>query len=120
MSAPITFISYVSDAAASAAFYRDLLGLRTTFESPFFVAFDLGGGTQFAVWQLDEDTTDWAVGRTGELCVNFATAEEIDATYEDWKVKGITILSEPADAIFGRTFVAADPDGNLIRVAPVD
>jgi hypothetical protein len=24
------------------------------------------------------------------------------------------------DAVFGRTFVVADPDGNLIRFSPVD
>ncbi|MFE2031548.1 glyoxalase, partial [Streptomyces hygroscopicus] len=24
------------------------------------------------------------------------------------------------DAVFGRTFVITDPDGNLIRVSPVD
>ncbi len=34
--------------------------------------------------------------------------------------KGVTILREPHDAGFDLTFLAADPDGNLIRVAPRD
>jgi predicted enzyme related to lactoylglutathione lyase len=29
-------------------------------------------------------------------------------------------VEAPHDAVFGRTFVATDPDGNLIRVSPVD
>ncbi len=29
------------------------------------------------------------------------------------------VVEEPHDDVFGRTFVIADPDGNLIRVSPV-
>ena len=29
-------------------------------------------------------------------------------------------MEEPHDDVFGRTFVVTDPDGNLIRVSPVD
>lgn len=32
----------------------------------------------------------------------------------------MAVVDEPYDAVFGRTFVIADPDGNLIRVSPVD
>lgn len=120
MSAPITFITYVRDAQAATGFYRDLLGLNVTFDTPDFVAFDLGAGTQFALWYPRQEDFDWEATRTSELCVNLPTAQEIDATFQEWKAKGVTIVSEPEDAVFGRTFVAADPDGNLIRVAPVD
>jgi hypothetical protein len=30
------------------------------------------------------------------------------------------VVEEPHDEVFGRTFVVADPDGNLIRVSPID
>ncbi|MGP6174217.1 VOC family protein [Corynebacterium sp. A21] len=46
--------------------------------------------------------------------------EELKATCRRWRDKGIRIVKEPYDEVFGRTFVAADPDGNLIRVAPRD
>ncbi|MFC7469721.1 VOC family protein [Actinomadura keratinilytica] len=56
-----------------------------------------------------------------EVCLNLDGAPaSVDARYEEWKAKGVTIVEEPQDAVFGRTFVAADPDGNLIRVAPFD
>ena len=46
--------------------------------------------------------------------------EAIDARFEQWTGKGVRVVREPYDEVFGRTFLVADPDGNLIRVAPVD
>lgn len=43
-----------------------------------------------------------------------------DDRYAQWSAKGVTVIEEPHDDVFGRTFVIADPDGNLIRVSPVD
>ncbi|WP_373408565.1 VOC family protein [Rathayibacter tritici] len=34
--------------------------------------------------------------------------------------KGVHVVEEPHDDVFGRTSVVADPDGTLIRVSPVD
>lgn len=33
---------------------------------------------------------------------------------------GLRIVEAPHADVFGRTFVVADPDGNLIRVSPLD
>ncbi len=48
-----------------------------------------------------------------------ATAD-IDEVYARWTAKAVTVVEEPHDDVFGRTFVVADPDGNLIRVSPLD
>lgn len=122
---PYTFIIYVSDARASAAFYRDLLDITPVFESPRFIAFELAPGVQLAVWSGSDvfgDTVapDAALTRTSELCLSLGSADQIDARFADWRSRGVQIVTEPYDDVFGRTFVAADPDGNLIRVAPVD
>jgi predicted enzyme related to lactoylglutathione lyase len=122
---PYTFIIYVRDAQNSSTFYGDLLNLSPVFESPRYIAFELPGGTQLAVWSgndvFDDRTPeDGTPTRTSELCISFGTAPEIDAAFADWKTRGIRIIAEPYDDVFGRTFLAADPDGNLIRVAPVD
>jgi predicted enzyme related to lactoylglutathione lyase len=44
----------------------------------------------------------------------------VDSMYVDWKAKGASILMLPTDLDFGRSFVAADPDGHRLRVYTVD
>lgn len=47
-------------------------------------------------------------------------ASAVDETFKSWVAKGVHVVEEPHDDVFGRTFVITDPDGNLIRVSPVD
>ena len=47
-------------------------------------------------------------------------ASVVDETFTGWVSQGVRVVEEPYDDVFGRTFVVADPDGNLIRVSPVD
>lgn len=47
-------------------------------------------------------------------------ASAVDEIFTSWVSKGVHVVEEPYDAVFGRTFVITDPDGNLIRVSPVD
>ncbi|WP_280397693.1 VOC family protein [Nocardia carnea] len=118
---PNMFIVYVSDAAAAARFYGDLFEMTPVFESPRFIAFELGGGIQFAVWSGVQENFSFAGPRTSELCLALPGGpEEIDGCYRKWVDKGVKVVAEPYDEVFGRTFLVADPDGNLIRVAPVD
>ena len=44
----------------------------------------------------------------------------VEAIYADWGKRGITIAQEPMTAVFGRTFVALDPDGHLLGVCTPD
>lgn len=44
----------------------------------------------------------------------------VDEIFTNWVAKGVHVVAEPHDDVFGRTFVVTDPDGNLIRVSPVD
>lgn len=121
MTAPNMFIVYVSDAPASARFYGDLFEMTPSFETPAFIAFELASGVQLALWSRAEvDLAETSV-RTGEVCLAVESApESVEALFAKWKGKGVQVVSEPSDEGFGRTFVIADPDGNLIRVAPVD
>ncbi|WP_436738086.1 VOC family protein [Streptomyces sp. BBFR102] len=119
MTRPDMFIVHVRDARESARFYGGLFAMEPAFESPRFITFELGGGVQLALWSgAAENLTG---PRTAEVCLTLDGAPaSVDARYEEWTAKGVTIVEEPRDAVFGRTFVAADPDGNLIRVAPND
>ncbi|MGE2836129.1 VOC family protein [Mycobacterium sp. SMC-4] len=119
MPKPNMFIVYVSDAAASARFYSELFEMEPSFESPAFIAFDLAQDVQLALWS--RGTGDFAAGRTSEVSLNLAGGpERIDEQYRRWAQKGVTVIQAPHDDVFGRTFLIADPDGNLIRVAPLD
>ncbi|WP_320776337.1 VOC family protein [Streptomyces sp. CRN 30] len=117
----IAFIVYVNDAPAAALFYADLLDIEPTFETPRYIAFNLGDGAELALWSGQTDTVTPATPRTSEICLTLGDGPDVvDRLFEQWVAKGARAVSEPHDDVFGRTFVVADPDGNLIRVAPVD
>lgn len=120
MPAPNMFINYVRDAAEAARFYSDLFEVEPVFTSPRYIAFEIAPGATFAVWSGAELPEGEPVARS-EMGLTVPGGEaEVDALYARWVDKGITVIHEPHTAVFGRTFVVADPDGNLIRVAPVD
>ncbi|MEU0061537.1 VOC family protein [Streptomyces sp. NPDC006334] len=119
MTTSVVSVVYVNDAPAAALFYGDLLGMTPSFETSGYITFDLGPGADLGLWSGRFEDLSPDVPRTGELCLAVdGGPDEITATFEQWKSKGVTILGEPHDAGFGLTFLAADPDGNRIRVAP--
>ncbi|MFI5910222.1 VOC family protein [Dactylosporangium sp. NPDC051541] len=122
MSTSVVSIVYVNDAPAAARFYGDLLGLSPSLETPGYITFDLGPGASLALWSGQFEDLAPAVPRASEVClaVEGGRPDEITAIFERWQSKGVTILREPHDVGFGLTFLAADPDGNRIRVAPKD
>lgn len=50
ISAPNLFLTYVSDAKRSTAFYSDLFDIEPNFTSPRYVAFEVTPGVLFAIW----------------------------------------------------------------------
>lgn len=121
MPAPNLFLIYVRDAQSATAFYGDLFGIEPSFTSPRYVAFDVAPGVLFALWTGRSESVDPAVPRTSEIGLMLpGPASAIDDTFRRWVAKGVRVVEEPHDEVFGRTFVIADPDGNLIRVSPVD
>jgi predicted enzyme related to lactoylglutathione lyase len=130
MSAPNLFLVYVQDAHAASAFYSDLFEMEPSFVSPRYIAFEVAPGVLFAVWTghnerapRDDRSAGAIAGvpRMSEVGLMVpGPPAAIDQIFTKWQSKGITVVEEPHDEVFGRTFVVADPDGNLIRVAPVD
>jgi len=122
MTTSVVSIVYVNDAPAAARFYGDLLGLTPSLETPAYITFGLGPGAELALWSGQFEGLSPDVPRTGEVCLAIGGGgpDEVTAIFRRWRSKGVTILREPHDAGFGLTFLAADPDGNRIRVAPKD
>ena len=114
------FISIaVTDAARSAEFYeRYLGGVRDTFDF----------GPQSAVFVGWPTYALSAVRRPGQPGPSPETttiqlwwrAGDAQALYEQAKADGVTILVEPFDGPFGRTFAMADPDGYRITIYEKD
>lgn len=121
MPAPNLFIVYVSNVAASTEFYGRLFEMEPRFTTPRFVEFEIAEGVGFALCARNASALEGDPVRTGETCLNLpGGAGAIEKQYRRWVDLGVRIVAEPHDDVFGRTFVAADPDGNLLRVAPVD
>lgn len=121
MPAPNLFLIYVRDAEAATAFYSSLFDIEPTFTSPRYVAFEVAPGILFALWTGRSEHAVPRTPRTGEVGLMVpGSASAVDETFTKWVSKGVRVVEEPYDDVFGRTFVVADPDGNLIRVSPVD
>lgn len=121
MPAPNLFLIYVRDAERSTAFYCDLLEIEPIFTSPRYVAFEVAPGVLFALWTGRPEHATPDTPRTCEVGLMLpGPASAVDDTFARWVAKGVQVKEEPHDDVFGRTFVITDPDGNLIRVSPVD
>lgn len=121
MPAPNLFLIYVRNAEDATAFYSDLFEIAPSFTSPRYVAFDVAPGVLFALWAGHREHAVPATPRTSEVGLMVpGPASAVDEVYKDWVGKGVQVVEEPHDEVFGRTFVITDPDGNLIRVSPID
>lgn len=121
MSAPNLFLIYVNDTELSTHFYSDLFDIEPTMVTPHYVSFDIAPGVLFALWSDRGDDVTPTTPRSSELGLMVPTDKvSIDDVFTEWKAKDIQVVEEPHDAVFGRTFVISDPDGNLVRVSPVD
>jgi catechol 2,3-dioxygenase-like lactoylglutathione lyase family enzyme len=113
---PSYILLYVESAAASAAFYGDLLGRPPVESSPAFAMFILASGVKLGLWT--RHTVEPAAAGTGggEIASAVADADTLHALHADWARHGLTIIQPPTDMDFGRTFTALDPDGHRLRV----
>ncbi len=110
----------MSDIKRSTDFYKTLFNAEPVFSSPRYVAFSAGGEAMFAIW-TGGTVPDINIPRFSEIGIMLSSNEEIDRLFEKWqKNPGIKIVQKPSTEVFGRTFLAADPDGHVIRVCPLD
>ncbi|KER85529.1 drug:proton antiporter [Xanthomonas arboricola pv. celebensis] len=116
-----SILLYVTDALKSAAFYTKLLGQEPVDASPTFAMFILPSGLGLGLWgKTGVEPAPAAVGGGCDIGFKVDTAAMVDATHIDWRNKGADIALPPTDLDFGRSFVAADPDGHRLRVYTVN
>jgi predicted enzyme related to lactoylglutathione lyase len=117
MSQPSSVILYVDDPLASAEFYGALVGRKPVDASPGFALFVLEGGLKLGLWKrADVEPKDKGIAGTSELCIELKGDPAVDATFAEWKSRGLQMAQSPTKMDFGYTFVALDPDGHRLRV----
>jgi len=105
---------FVANPQKSAQFYQQIFDIKPIETSPTFVMFALKNGVMLGLWSryTAEPRVESPAGAL-EICF---PAQDVDAVYEAWGKKEVTVAQKPTDMDFGRTFVILDPDGHRIRV----
>jgi catechol 2,3-dioxygenase-like lactoylglutathione lyase family enzyme len=108
---------YVENPPASAGFYSDLLGRPIVESSPTFAMLPLSEGVMLGLWsRRTVEPVAAAPPGAGEVAFTVDDTAAVEATFANWKKRGLAILQEPVRMDFGTTFVATDPDGHRLRV----
>lgn len=104
----------VHDLEASARFYERHLGLtRADVSPPHAVVFD----TKPIAFAVREPAVDLdAVDKLGWGVALWFQGEDVEKIHDSLREQGVTIVTEPFDGPFGRTFAFADPDGYVITL----
>ena len=111
------FISLqVRDLESSAAFYEQYLGLvRNPAGPPHAVVFNTKP-VPFAVRDLLPGVDLNAIKQPGEGIAVWLQAPDTQQIHDALADDGVTIVAEPFDGPFGRTFTFADPDGYQVTL----
>ena len=111
---------FVSDIEASCVFYAEKLGFEVGFiygEPPFYAQVRRDGA-RLNLRHVDRPVFDAELRAKDDLLSTTIIVEEIKALFLEYQERGITfhqaLRTEPWGA---RTFIVADPDGNLIAFA---
>ena len=106
----------VKDLEKCRKFYQEMLGLKVTFSDDVSSGYkiedhDLVVLEEAAAAEMVGQETLSVKGSRVILCLG---VENVDATCEALKAKGVTLLKPPKSQAWGRrTAYIADPDGNL-------
>ena len=102
-------IKFVSDMDAAVAFYRDTLGLKLDFQSPFWTEFDTGE-TRLALHPASPENPPGTV----QLGLG---ADDIAGFYTDGQAKGLRFTQPPTNSHGTRIARFVDPEGAEISIS---
>jgi lactoylglutathione lyase len=102
-------IKFVSDMESAIAFYRDTLGLKLAFQSPFWSEFETGS-TKLALHPASDENP------AGTVQLGFGT-DDIDAFYAEAAAERITFTQPPTDMHGTRLARFLDPEGAEISLS---
>jgi catechol 2,3-dioxygenase-like lactoylglutathione lyase family enzyme len=121
MTDPNLVILYVDDPTRSRQFYQKLFGKLPVAAFPNYVAFEFEGRFSLGLWSTSAaNFVSSGTGHRSEIAFMVENGEAVDKVYDAWRALDVAIEQEPMVAVFGRTFVALDPDGHRLRVCTPD
>jgi catechol 2,3-dioxygenase-like lactoylglutathione lyase family enzyme len=121
MLSPNLILLYVDDPRESAAFYTRLLGREPVAAFPNYVAYALENGLNLSLWSTSAaNFVSSGSGHRMEIAFMVKDDLEVERIYTEWRKAGVPIEQELMTAVFGRTFVALDPDSHRLRVCTPD
>lgn len=108
---------HVQDHAASAVFYRDLLGQPILQQKDDFAMLPLRDGVMLGLWNRNT-VEPQSPTEAGSSEITFAVPDDaaLERTHAEWRGRGAQIIQPPTPMPFGLTFAARDPDGHRLRV----
>ncbi|MDQ6433030.1 VOC family protein [Mesorhizobium sp. LHD-90] len=111
---------FSADVAASCAFYASRLGFSVRFlhgQPPFYGQVERGGA-RLNIRHIDAGRPVPSDPREPDLLAASIVVEGIEALFEEFSSKGVAFHSPLRTEMWGaRTFIVADPDGNLVLFA---
>lgn len=110
-------VFYVEDIEASKSFYAKVFDAKSNVLSPTFVFIPLLSNLSLGLKQLDQTVPPANKSGGGtELSLIVENETELNQLYQEWKSKEVRFSQQPTELVFGKTFVAQDPDEHRIRV----
>jgi len=120
----VATVLFVRDLDRCLTFYRDTLGLEMQNSDPhsaafrmaniYFLLLDVSAAARLIGSVESELNIEIEGGPRGLLA---AEVEDVDATYEKLKARGVTFLRSPIDQPWGkRTAHFVDPEGNFWEI----
>jgi predicted enzyme related to lactoylglutathione lyase len=108
---------YVENPPASAGFLFRSARPPIVESSPTFAMLPLSESVMLGLWSRNAvEPAAAASPGASEIAFTVDDTAAVEATFANWKNRGLTILQEPVQMDFGTTFVASDPDGHRLRV----
>ena len=109
-------IVYVDDVARSEAFYASILGRPAIESSATFAMLPAAPGLMLGLWRHDGVKPPASAAGGGEIAFPVGNPADVDATFAEWRGRGVKMALPPTQMDFGYSFVALDPDGQRLRV----
>ena len=96
-------------------FYHETLGfpIDEAQSEAHFVMLKTVGPTWLALEDVSQQPDKAAPAGSAEIGL---IVDDVDRVWQDWKSKGVNVLTQPADLPFGRAFDARDPEGHFLTV----